>query len=136
MTSEIWITKRFMEYSTQKSTKWGIYLFWGSFDFVNRSICTSRQTGSIARVLTDVHEKFSKNDHTKIGKTRGLAAPGLFYLDNRQVFPSGPTSSIAKVLTDVHNFFKNDIGNLHHQKIHGLAHKNRQNRGFTRFEDR
>ncbi|KAG5568906.1 hypothetical protein H5410_064069 [Solanum commersonii] len=33
--SEFWISKKSMAYSTQKSTKWGVYLFWTSFDLDN-----------------------------------------------------------------------------------------------------
>ncbi|KAG5576341.1 hypothetical protein H5410_056475 [Solanum commersonii] len=76
MMSEIWITKRSIDYSTRKLAKWGAYLFWGSFDLENGPICPSRETGcnakwpifsfqptdSIAKVLTESKKNFSKKD--------------------------------------------------------------------------
>ncbi|KAG5576360.1 hypothetical protein H5410_056494 [Solanum commersonii] len=74
LTSEIWITKRSMDYSTQKLAKQWVYLLRGSFDLENGVLCPSRPTGYIAKMLR-----------------------GSFILENWPVCPSGPTSSIAKV---------------------------------------
>lgn len=43
-----------------KIDKMGVYLLWGSFEVENESVCSLKPTGSIAKVLTDVHEKFSQ----------------------------------------------------------------------------
>ncbi|KAG5576379.1 hypothetical protein H5410_056513 [Solanum commersonii] len=48
MTSEIRITKRSMDYSTQKLTKQEVYPF--------------QATGSVTKVLMDVHKNFWQND--------------------------------------------------------------------------
>ncbi|KAG5576370.1 hypothetical protein H5410_056504 [Solanum commersonii] len=53
--SKIWITKRFMDYSTQISAKRGVYTLQGSFDHENESFCPSRPTGSISKVWMDIH---------------------------------------------------------------------------------
>ncbi|KAG5576338.1 hypothetical protein H5410_056472 [Solanum commersonii] len=71
MTLEIWITKRFMDYSTRKLVKWVVYQLRGSCHLENGLVCLSEPTGSIAKVLTDVQENFRKNnignlDHQKI----------------------------------------------------------------------
>ncbi|KAG5576425.1 hypothetical protein H5410_056559 [Solanum commersonii] len=60
MTSEIWITKRSMDYSRGKFAKRGVYLLWGSFDLENEFIFPSRPTSSIAKVLADVQEIFKQ----------------------------------------------------------------------------
>ncbi|KAG5576471.1 hypothetical protein H5410_056605 [Solanum commersonii] len=58
MTSKILMTKRSMDYSTQKVAKLGVYSLWDSFDLENGMIFPSEPIGSIAKVLTDVHEIF------------------------------------------------------------------------------
>jgi len=54
----IQITKKYMDYSTRKSAKWGVYLLWGTFEFQNGTFWPWGLTGSTAKVLTDVHEIF------------------------------------------------------------------------------
>ncbi|KAG5576371.1 hypothetical protein H5410_056505 [Solanum commersonii] len=58
MTSQIRITKRYMDYSTQKSPKQGVYPLRGPFDLENGLFYPSGPIGSIAKVLTDVRENF------------------------------------------------------------------------------
>ncbi|KAG5588774.1 hypothetical protein H5410_049208 [Solanum commersonii] len=60
MRSELWITKKSIDYSTQKLTKWGVALLRGSFDLENGSFSLRGPTSSIAKVLTDVHEKIQQ----------------------------------------------------------------------------
>ena len=61
-----------MDYNTRKSAKLGVFLLWVTFDLQNETFWLSGLTGSIAKVLTDVHEKiFNKNfvgipDHQKV----------------------------------------------------------------------
>ncbi|KAG5576304.1 hypothetical protein H5410_056438 [Solanum commersonii] len=74
--------------------KSGVYLLWESFDLENGSVCPSRSTGSITKVLTNgVH-----------------LLRGSFNDENGPVYPSGPTDSIAKVLTDVQEKFQQKRG--------------------------
>jgi len=56
--SEFQITKNSMDYNTRKSAKWGVYLLWGTFELENGTFWSLGLTGSIAKVLTDVHEIF------------------------------------------------------------------------------
>jgi len=56
--SEFQINKKYMDYSTRKLAKWGVYLLWGTFDLQNGTFWPCGLTGSIAKVLTDVHEIF------------------------------------------------------------------------------
>ncbi|KAG5576295.1 hypothetical protein H5410_056429 [Solanum commersonii] len=106
----IQITKIFMDYSTQKLAKGGVYPLRGFFEPDNGLIYLSRKTDSISKSLR-----------------------GSFDLDNRP-FAYRPTSSISKVLMDFQEIFgKIDVENLGDQKIHGLAHKNMQNEGLTYF---
>jgi len=89
--SEYQITKMSMDYSIQKLAKLGFFFLWGTFDVYNRKFWPLELTGSISRVLTDVHKifwhKLCRNpDHqkvhrlkqTKIGKIRGV--PGLGHI--------------------------------------------------------
>ncbi|KAG5576331.1 hypothetical protein H5410_056465 [Solanum commersonii] len=62
MTSKIWITKRSIDCSTRKLAKPGGYQLRGSFYLENGSVCQSRPTDSIAKVLTNDHRNFGKND--------------------------------------------------------------------------
>ena len=55
---EILEHKKFMDYSTQKSTKLGVYIFQGSFDLHNESFWLSGPIESIANVLTNVQKIF------------------------------------------------------------------------------
>jgi len=55
---EFQITKKYMDNSTRKSAKWGVYLLQGSFDLENGLFWLWRPTGSIGMVLTYVHVKF------------------------------------------------------------------------------
>ena len=56
--SESQITKKSVDYSTRKSEKWWVYLIRGTFELYNETIWSSELTGSIAKVLTDVHINF------------------------------------------------------------------------------
>lgn len=58
----------------------------------------------------------------------GLLLQNLFDLKNGRFWQLGSTGLISKVLTDVHKFFLTIMtANSGSPKIHGLAHKNRQN---------
>jgi len=87
--SEILITKNSMDYSIRKSAKLGVYLIRGRFDLKNVMFWPLGITGSLAKVLTVVHENFVTNyvgnpdhqkvhwlEHTKIGKIWGYHALG------------------------------------------------------------
>ena len=52
--------KKMINYSTQKSVKWGVYLLWGFFDLENGSFGSCAPTKSIANFLLGVHKKFGK----------------------------------------------------------------------------
>ncbi|KAG5576452.1 hypothetical protein H5410_056586 [Solanum commersonii] len=74
MTSKIWMTKRSMDYSTKiskmgglpvtgihtKISKTGVYPIRASFDHGNGPIYPFGPTGSIAKVLIDVHKIFQQ----------------------------------------------------------------------------
>ncbi|KAG5569181.1 hypothetical protein H5410_058947 [Solanum commersonii] len=62
MTSKIWITTKSMDYSTQKLAKRWVYSLRVSFDLENGPIFPSSSIDSIAKVLTNVYEKFGKDD--------------------------------------------------------------------------
>ncbi|KAG5576359.1 hypothetical protein H5410_056493 [Solanum commersonii] len=72
----------------------------------------TRPIESIPKVLTDVQEILLAKITSKIRITKRS-------MDYSKM--GVPTVSIVRVLTDVHKFFwKNDIENPDHQKIHGL----------------
>lgn len=48
-----------------KISKIRVNLILGSFELENAFVCPSRPTGSITKVLRDIHENFNKK-HTKI----------------------------------------------------------------------
>ena len=56
--SEFQITKKSMDYSTQKLVKLEVFLLWGTFDLSNGIFWLCGLTGSIAEIFTDVHENF------------------------------------------------------------------------------
>ena len=135
-----------MDYSKRKSVKLGVFLLWVTFDLQNGTFWPWKLTGSIAKVLTDVHEKFSQKlcqnpdhpkvhglYHTKIVKMGGLPALGIFDLQNGTFWPWGLTGPIAKVLTNVHEIFLQKLCRSFRwpKSPWTIAHDNRQNKGFT-----
>jgi len=123
-----------------------IYLIRGRFDFKNEMFWTWGITGSLAKVLTVVHEIFFKNyvvnpdhqkvyglQHTKIGKIWVFLLWVTFDVQNRKFWPRGLSRSIAKVLTDVHEkFWQKLCRNSRSPKCPWtIAHENRQNYGFS-----
>lgn len=56
ITEKFKIIKNIMDYNTQKSIIWGIYLFCDSFEPENESVCPLKPVDSIAKVLTFFYE--------------------------------------------------------------------------------
>jgi len=145
--SEFQITKKLIDYSIRKSANWGVYLIRGTFDLQNGMFWPWGLIGSIAKVLTDFHEKiwqklcwFSGSPKSPcIYSTRILAKLGvyllwgIFDLQKETFYPWRLTGSIAKVLTDVHEKFWQKWGrNSRSPKSPWtIAHDNRQNGRFT-----
>ncbi|KAG5607750.1 hypothetical protein H5410_029242 [Solanum commersonii] len=89
----------------------------GSFDLKIGPVYSWGPTGSIAKVLTDVHENFWQ----KSTKWEVYLLWGSLDLENGPVCSWGPTGSITKVLTEVHeNFWQKPRQNFGSPKIHGL----------------
>ncbi|KAG5576322.1 hypothetical protein H5410_056456 [Solanum commersonii] len=125
------ITKISLDYSTQKLKKRGVYPIWGSFDSDNWLVYISRQTDSISKTSK---KNFSKNDVKNLDdqKIVGLAHKNLqnggftFSWDRlnlkmgRFSHRDQPVPKLWSSQTSMKDFGKNDVGNLDHQKIHGL----------------
>jgi len=144
--SEFQINKKYMDYSTRKLAKWGVYLLWGTFDLQNGTFWPRGLTRSIAKVLTDVHDKFRqklcrnswspKSPWTSTRKSAKLEVFLLwvtFDLQNGTFWPRGLIWSISNVLTDVHDkFWQKLCRNSRSPKIPWtIAHENRQNWGVS-----
>ncbi|KAG5576365.1 hypothetical protein H5410_056499 [Solanum commersonii] len=56
MTSEIQITQRAMDYSTQKLAKWGVYALWGLERRLRKFLAKMTSSGSPNGLWTITHE--------------------------------------------------------------------------------
>ena len=110
------ITQKIVCYSTRKSAKRGICVFWGSIDLENGSYCSWWKTGCIDKVLTDVQKDFWHFDveiqitqkmvlysTRKSSKWGVYALQGSFDLEYGSDWPRGPTGCLSKILKSVYN---------------------------------
>ena len=96
--SEFQITKKSVDYSTQKSAKWWVYLIRGTFDIYNATIWSWGLTGSTAKVLTDVHEIFWQK---LCRKSKSPKIPWTTAHENRENWGSPPLGHIWPSKWDV-----------------------------------
>ncbi|KAG5576424.1 hypothetical protein H5410_056558 [Solanum commersonii] len=109
MTSEIWITKRSMDYSIQKLKIWGVYPLWSPFNLtMARFACQDQPAPYLST--------------QKSAKWWIYPLRGSFDHRNGLVYPSGPTSSIVKKSVSAKDPWT-------------IAYENWQNRGLTRSRD-
>lgn len=116
--ARVLVHQKIMDKIAHENWQMGVYLLWGMFEHKNGLVCMWGPSGSIVKVLTDVHEYFLskkswimdyKNSWTisfENRQNRGLLALRSFQLKNGLFCHKEQTRSIIKVLTDVHEKFR------------------------------